>query len=286
MKKLFIIIIALLCSNVFAKDNFKIVLAQPPGGLNDIFLRNIQKQVNENAALNLNVIIVNKPGGDGIVAINETIQDKSEYVLFFGGSSFIYKAAENEELAKIAKNMTPIIQTMVTPQVFLVDKDSKFKTWQDLVHYSKTNYVNIGTNSIIATKVVQELLPEGKMNIIPFAGDAPVLLNIRNKSLDVGITTYFTAISQITSKDLVGLANTHENDHNLQHVNSIHGNIALGFFAPPSMGAEKVKRMHGIILEAMKSKDIKDMFSNKGVYLSKNYTQENFIKTIEKISKK
>lgn len=285
MKKLFIIL-CFLCSSVFAKDTIKLVLPQPPGGLNDVFLRFIQKQINENAELNLNAIVVNKPGGDGVIAMREILNDKSEYVMLLSGTAFLFKSMETEENYSAAKSLIPVIQTMTTPTVFFVDKTSNIKTWNDLVQYSKSNNVNIGMNSAIANYTLQEVFPNNNLNRIPFSGDTPVLLNIRNKTLDVGTSTYFTVMPHIESGDVIPLIITHENDKGIEHKHSMYGNVPIGFYAPPSMNTEKINRMYTIILSIMRSKEIKEMFSNKGVFLSKNLTQENYIKIVEKTLKK
>lgn len=285
MKKL-LIVLCFLCSSTFAKDTIKLVLPQPPGGLNDIFARFIQKQINENTELNLNAIVVNKPGGDGILAMREILNDKSEYVILLSGTAFLIKSLETEENYIAAKSLIPVIHTTTTPTVFFVDKNSKIRTWNDLVRYSKTNNVNIGMNSAIANYTLDEVFPNNTLNKIPFSGDTPVLLNIKNKTLDVGTSTYFTAKPHIESGDIVPIAITHENDNGIEYKLSNYGNVPIGFYAPPSMSNEKIKRIHSIIFQIMKSKEIKEMFSDKGVFLSKNLTQENYAKTIEKILKK
>ena len=284
--KNFFIILCFICSTAFSKDTIKLVLPQPPGGLNDVFLRFIQKQINENTELNLNAIVVNKPGGDGIIAMREILNDKSEYVMLLSGTAFLFKSMETEENYLAARSLIPVIQTTTTPTVFFVDKTSNIKTWNDLIQYSKSNNVNIGMNSAIANYTLQEVFPNNTFNRIPFSGDTPVLLNIRNKTLDVGTSTYFTVMPLIESGDIVAICITHENDKGIEHRHSNYGNVPIGFYAPPSMTAEKINRMHSIIHNIMKSKEIKEMFANKGVFLSKNLSQENYTKIVERVLKK
>lgn len=276
----------MLCTSVFAKDTIKLVLPQPPGGLNDVFARLVQKQINERPELNLNAVVVNKPGGDGILAMREILNDRSEYVVLLSGTAFLMKCLESEENYTAAKSLIPVIQTMTTPTVFFVDKSSKIRTWNDLVQYSKNNNVNIGMNSAIANNTLQEVFPNNTLNKIPFSGDTPVLLNVRNKTLDVGTSTYFTAIPHIESGDILPIAITHENDQGIEYRHSNNGNVPIGFYAPPSMSVEKIERMYAILLEIVKTKEVRELLAGRGVLLSKNLTRENYTKLVEKILKK
>lgn len=273
----------MLCSSAFAKDTLKIVLPQPPGGLNDTFARFVQKQIMENADLNLNVVVANKPGGDGIVAMREVLNDKSEYVLFLSGTAFILKSMENEENRLAANSIIPVMHTMTAPYVYFVDKSSKIKNWNELVQYSKTNNVNMGLTSYLGDYALEEIYPKNTITKVLFGGDAPTLLNVRNKTVDVGVTTYFTAKPHIDSGDLVPLALTHENNNGIEYKHSDYGNAILGFYAPPSMTSEKIKRMHTILSEIVKSKQVKELFDGKGIFLSKNLSQESFIKQVDKV---
>ena len=276
----------MLCSTVFAKETLKIIVPQPPGGLNDSFVRQVQKIINENEELNLNVLVINKPGGDGVVAINETINERADYVLLFSGLGVFYKSLELEENHKKAKSLTPIAQMLITPTVFVVDKNSNFKSWQQLTQYAKSNNVNIGTNSLISKIVIDELFTNTKVNPIPFNGDAQVLLNLKNKTLDVGTLNYFIALPHINSGELIALSMTHENTQNIFHANSNTGNIPVGFSAPPSMTPEKNKKMFLILSNILKSKELQNTFANRGIFLVKTPSQENYKKIIDDIMNK
>lgn len=274
----------LLCTPVYSKETIKIIVPQPAGGMSDIVSRYLQKSIMENE--DINVLVVYKPGGEFVPAVNETINDRSDYVLLISGPSLIYKALENDEFYKKVKSLTPVGNVYNVTNSIVVNKNSKFKSWQELLQYSKNNNINVGINAIVGKYIAPEIFPDSKINLIPFAGDSATINNVLNNTLDVGIVGYASSNQFVLSKELNLLGVTHENSMNVPHVISPSGTFFVGFFAAPSMSQEKIKKINKITTNVLKTKETQDYFTKIGVFNVKDTSQENFEKVIDKMMKK
>lgn len=284
MKKLLILLCIFVSSITFAKDTLKIYIPQPPGGLNDVFVRQVQQRINSTPELNLNAVVINKPGAEGMVVLNELITDKSsEYTLLFTGLGLFYKSAEDSVNYVNARSLIPVIHTLTTSTVFVVEKDSKFKSWNDVLKYNTTN-LNIGTSSMLAGKTAKEVLPAA--TLVPFNGDVPVLLNLKNKTLDIGVVNHFTALPLYQSKDIRILVDTYSGGKDYTKLNSNYGNSPLGFYAPAGTSLDKVKYLNKLIAGIMKDPEIVSYYTSKGLIVNKNFSQEQFANRMETLTKR
>ncbi len=67
MKKLLTLLLFAFTIVCYANEPIKLYIHQPPGGLSDTLARRIQKEAAEK--LNVNIVVVNKPGADGLIAL-------------------------------------------------------------------------------------------------------------------------------------------------------------------------------------------------------------------------
>mgnify|MGYP006266687519 CR=1 FL=1 len=284
MKKIMFILLMALALNSQAKEVLKFIIPNPPGGSGDIITRLIQKNLEDKE--DLDIQIVYKPGGFNMVAVNESIVDKSDYVVVLSGPAIYYNSMENEDVAKIVNRMIPVANVASVPTALYVNKNSKFKTFQQMYEYSKNNYVNIGSSNIMGKYVVKEIFPaDSKTTIVFYAGDAPTSMAVLSNTVDLGMSLYPSITKFTTTKEVEVLGITQRNTDNIPYVKSMHGDVFIGYFAPPSMSVEKVKKINRWIAESVNTKEYIDTITKLGARPVDN-SQESFVKTINNIMKK
>ena len=84
------------------------------------------------------VVIENRPGGDGLVAINAFVSAKDDHVLLFSpSSSFIGHPYLHENLSYKPTDLTPIARVSNTVITFSVPANLPAKTFKDLIEMAR-----------------------------------------------------------------------------------------------------------------------------------------------------
>jgi tripartite-type tricarboxylate transporter receptor subunit TctC len=119
----------------------RIINSFAAGGATDIVLRTAAEELR--GILGVNVIVENKPGANGIIAIEEVSRAKPDGYTLLGGPSSMTSGllsmtdklsfAFDDKLAMV----TPVGEG--PPAMILVRKDMKLNTWKEFVDYSKAN---------------------------------------------------------------------------------------------------------------------------------------------------
>lgn len=277
MKKLFLLLL-MFCSGAFAKDTMRIYLARPPGGAHDVIARQFVKVITENE--NIDVIVLNKPGGDGAIAANELLSDKaSDYAVFLSATPlFIYSATK----PKILERVTPVIPLSEGAGfMFVTQKNSRFQTWKDLTEYVKNNTVNIGTASHQCQFLAEDVLTNGKTNMVPFQGDTPVLANMLNKTLDIGVINVAGNIDRLDGMGLAVLAGAIETMPGIPVLKSPHGTYSNAIFVSDDMPKNKMDRVHEIFARALKDPAIIAFYKQNNYLIPKSTNRQYFIQDLE-----
>jgi len=154
--------IALLCAfcvAAAAQDKYptkpvKIVVPYAPGGATDIVARILGEQLRQ--VLGQSFVVENKPGANGIVAINEMLNSKPDgYTLMLGNvtTNAITPVLTPAKLPNYASRVAPVTVINDIPE-FLIATTTNFgvKTVPELVAYAKSNpgkvrYGTVGAGS-------------------------------------------------------------------------------------------------------------------------------------------
>ncbi len=132
----------------------KIIVPYAPGGATDIVARILGEQLRQ--ALGQSFVVENKPGANGIVAVNEMVNAKADgYTLMIGNvtTNTITPVLTPTKLPNYEKNVLPISRLVDIPE-FLIVTTTNFnvKTVPELVDYGKKNpgklrYGTVGAGS-------------------------------------------------------------------------------------------------------------------------------------------
>ena len=146
----------------------------PPGGPTDLVIRLLADKASK--ALGQPVIVMNKPGGNFIIGMTELQQAKPDgYTIGYMPSSAVFVIPQIEKVPYDSlKDFKPIIQYGAMNFGVVVQADSPYKTWKDLVEANKTKKLRLGHSgprSIQAIVINQMAKKEGISFInIPYKG--------------------------------------------------------------------------------------------------------------------
>ncbi len=126
-----------------------IIVSNPPGGPVDVMLRIVANRLS--SKWGQPVIVENKPGASGIISTRSIVEAPADgYTLGMVVASavtimpFTVKSLPFDPV----KDLTPISLVARTPFIFIVSRDSPFKTWQDFVDATKASDVSIGSFTV------------------------------------------------------------------------------------------------------------------------------------------
>lgn len=192
----------------------RLIVPFPPGGSSDAIVRIIGQKLQE--SWGQPIIILNKPGGNTVVAAKEVIQASPDgYTLFSAVDStmtlnqFIMSdAGYNAE-----RDFTPI--TLLTEQPLLISVNPnklKARTTAALVQEVKAapGKFNLGTGAIVTQAAAELIKTVTGMNfvIVPFKGGAETIEAVLSGTIDIAMSDIAPYIEPIHAGSIVGIAVT------------------------------------------------------------------------------
>jgi tripartite-type tricarboxylate transporter receptor subunit TctC len=285
MKNLLTLFLLLtIIGNSFAKDVIKIYVNQAAGGTTDAFARKFQKIALE--AHDTSVIVINKPGADGILAARECLNDKSGYGILMTGPGLPMKAAENESNLALYKSLTPIATLLEFPLFFMVDKKSSLNTWEDFLAQLKQRPVTIGVSSNFQRIIVEDMFKDNSnVTVVPFTGDAQLSLAVLNGTVvDVANLTSVTAETHISGGTMKGLAATYKNNLSVPVLKNLKINlITSGFLVNPSTTTAQKEEITTLISKILSNPEMIEFYKRNNFLLpadTTGLTLERYMTTI------
>lgn len=159
------------------------------GGVIDFFGRSVQKSLVANT--DSNVAVVNKPGADGLVGIQYTLQ-KSETapVMMVVSTGTVFRGVlynnpgfrpnDFEILAPMAKAIS----------VFVVSNRLGIKTFDDLISLAKVRSLNCGTSNPASSFVAQHVFKDlglSNISVVGYKGSSDVAMQLLGEHIDCAI---------------------------------------------------------------------------------------------------
>jgi tripartite-type tricarboxylate transporter receptor subunit TctC len=166
-----------------------------PGGSVDLSARSLAKAVEK--VLGQPVVIENKPGGTGTVALSSLLaQNNDGYTLCATPSSVLIRVPQMQKVPfKPLKDFRPIIGYAAPPLGIVVKNDAPWKTLKDLVadslsHPGKIKYSTTGVGSTTHA-AVEEIAAKEKAHMIhvPFKGGTEALTALLGAHVEFGALT-------------------------------------------------------------------------------------------------
>lgn len=109
-----------------------------PGGGPDVFARAVTEIITRGKMLSQPVIVVNRAGGAGTIALNYIKSKRGDpHVVLTIATGTVLTAASRADLDLGLNNYTPLALFALDPQTVAVRADSKFLTFKDLVEAAR-----------------------------------------------------------------------------------------------------------------------------------------------------
>jgi tripartite-type tricarboxylate transporter receptor subunit TctC len=198
---LFVILGCLLCAAGSQAQDYpgspvQIVIPYTPGGLTDIFWRSISDTLANN--IKGTIVIVNKPGGGGVVGTSFVVNSKPD------GYTLVNISPEAVSIAPAftpnmpydsEKDLTYIAKACVVGFGFAVRNESPFKTLEELVAFAKANPRKLKTAGmgIVGTPhmILGVFNRDAKVEItyVPFDGGGEVTTNLLGGHTDFAVAS-------------------------------------------------------------------------------------------------
>lgn len=179
----------------FPSGDITMVVAYAAGGPTDLAGRAVSKQFEKD--LGVSVVVENLEGASGAVGSAKVINAKPDgLTLGTTTASAISRVPTIEKVGFEAGDGTPIGVVTESPGIFFVKKDSKYKTFEDLLAAAKAKPGKItvgaaGAQTPQAVEVLRMAKEYGvEFKLVPFQGDAPALTGLLGDNVDVIVPSY------------------------------------------------------------------------------------------------
>ena len=275
----------------------KLFVGFPPGGGVDFTARLIAPHLAE--ALGQQVVIENKPGAAGVIALNELTRAAPDgYTLAIAniGPMVLAPNMMAKKPYDPLKDFTPIGQIVSTYFLAVVPRDLPVDSLKSFIQWAKknpdkANFASGGNGSI--THLNGELLNtiSGiKLTHIPYKGSAPAVVDLVSGQTHILIDITNILVPQVQSGALKAIAITSPNrDKDLPNVPTMResGFAELetsgwqGLVGPAGMPKDVVQKLQGALKKVLSNPDVRERLEKSGTPITERSSAEfaNFIKS-------
>ena len=293
-KKLMMLFLTLLAVFAFGKSypskNINMVVPFSAGGGTDAVARKLGSLMEKE--LGTSVVIVNKTGGAGAVGMTYgATQKKDGYTI-----TMITREIVSLPLMKLSpinyQNFELVSLVNVDPTVVVVEKDSKYKTVDDIIAEAKANpekvkFASTAKPNFYALAIENEA--GVKFNHIPYNGAGEVIPALLGKHADFSLMGPGEVIGQLKAGQLKALGimadNRIETLPDVPTLKELGHNVVSrtwrGIAVPKGTPKEIVDTLDAAIKKVTESEDFKE-FMNNSTFGVQYLSQEDFKEFIEK----
>ena len=264
----------------------RIVVPFAPGGTSEIVARSVAVELGK--ILGVSVFVENKPGGAGVIAMQEVAKapaDGHTFILGHVGTLAVNPYMLDNQPYNVDKDFMPVTLLAKVPNVFAVHPDIPAKNLQEFVAYVKKNpgklsYGSAGNASAGHLSMEYLKMQTGMfMTHIPYRGTGPQLTDFIAGRTQAGATGLPAISAQIKSGKLRAIAvGTLQRIKSMPDVPTVaESSQALGLGdklknfetsqwyglqAPVGTPATIIKKMQEECLKALKSSAVTERFAN------------------------
>jgi tripartite-type tricarboxylate transporter receptor subunit TctC len=280
-------VIAPVFTPALAQDKYpskpvKIVVPYAPGGATDIVARILGDQLRQ--ILGQSFIVENKPGANGIVAINELVSSRPDgHTLMIGNvtTNAITPVLTPAKVPNYEKNVVPISDIVDIPSFLLVTTTSfTVKSVGELIDYARRNpgklrYGTVGAGSYPHYDMAFFAKKAGDLDMIAIhnkAGAAGIINDMITGDSQAAFLNVASSAAQIKAGKLRPLAVVnHRRLPEFPEVATMQesgypgiGTIAWqGLFAPGGTPKEVLETIHAALLQALQAPAVVDAFQKQ-----------------------
>lgn len=270
----------------------RVLVPYVPGGATDYAARLVSEKARE--ILGQNIIVENKAGAGGLLALEELIRAKPDgYTLMIGNVStnavtpIIFK---HRMKADYEKSVIPVARLLVTPSVFMANAKFAPNNWQEFVEYAKKNpgkirasSTGIGSFVHFDLEVLQKRLGLELIHVPYREGAGGATTALVNGDVQVGSTNAVQGhMLRDSGKIKLFATNMTQRIKSLPDVPTYtelglpgHGTLNWsGLFAPAGTPPEIIAKLHKAYTEAVKNPFVLEKAEKSATYLFHTETQQ------------
>jgi len=258
----------------------RILVPYAPGGVSDIAARLVGQKLGD--ALAQSVIVENRPGGNGFIAVTATIRAPADgYTLIVGtiGEFTINPALYKDIPYDVERDLTPIAMLSDTPLVLVTNGESPYRSVKDVIAAAKAAPDSLGTSSPGAgtfnhVTIAQLGLRAGiKLLHVPYKGGAPAAAAVAAGDVPFGVLAISSVVPFLQSGRVRVLAVTTARRSSFnpdwktlaeEGVPDIDASNWVGMFAAKDVPKPIVEKLHAEIQKILVMPDIKSNFAKGG----------------------
>ncbi len=185
------------------------IVPYPPGGSNDVFARQIAKEIGD--ILKQPIIVDNRPGASGNTGTAFVTKASADgYTLVAVSSSMTTNAGVQPKMPfDPVKNLAPIAMFAKGPMVVAVNNEFPASNPAELVkaikaNPGKFNYATSGTGSVnhMATEYMRSMVPGFDITHVPYKGQGPAVTDVIGNQVQMMISSGPSILPMIRSGKL------------------------------------------------------------------------------------
>jgi tripartite-type tricarboxylate transporter receptor subunit TctC len=185
------------------------VVPYPPGGSNDVFARQVAKEMGD--VLKQPVIVDNRPGASGNTGTAFVAKSTADgYTLVAVSSSMTTNAAVQSKMPfDPVKGLAPVAMFAKGPLVVAVNNEFPARTPADLVRVVKAspgqyNYATSGTGSVnhFATELMRSMVPGFDIMHVPYKGQGPAVTDVIGNQVQMLVSSGPSILPMVRSGKL------------------------------------------------------------------------------------
>jgi tripartite-type tricarboxylate transporter receptor subunit TctC len=264
----------------YPNQAINLVIPLAPGDAADIAGRTMGEELSK--LLKVPIVAVNRPGGGMTIGTDSVVKAKKDgyTILLTTNAALVSNRILNPETASYdpLKDLTPLGLSTRTPILLAVRQDAPYKSFSELVEFSKKNpgkirvgTVGPGSAGPLNVEMINSLTVAG-LTMVPFKGGAPGITAILGGHVEGVAFSLGALISHLKSGALRGMVmSSHFPDQpeiptlpQLGYRQNLLG-VWFGFFAPAGVPTEVTKALVPAIEKAVKDPAIGTKLAPLGI---------------------
>jgi tripartite-type tricarboxylate transporter receptor subunit TctC len=173
----------------YPKDLVTLMTHSSPGGGSDIFLREMVPHLS--AILGTKFAVENVSGGSGAKAMAALAKAKPDGGTFYATTpTFIYTSLLSKPAASY-RDLLPLVNVFYDPEVLYTAADGPYKTLKDAMDAAKAGRGKWGAANpaSLERQALERIKAKTgvRASIVTFEGGGDMMINVLNKTLDMGV---------------------------------------------------------------------------------------------------
>jgi tripartite-type tricarboxylate transporter receptor subunit TctC len=267
-------------AETYPSRQIRIFVPYSPGGVSDIAARLVGQKLSD--ALGQAVIVENRVGGNGVVAMSAVVRAPADgYTLIVGtiGEFAINPALYKDFAYEVGRDMRPVAMLSDTPLVLAANGDAPYHSVKEVIAAAKAKPDAIGTSSPGAGTfnhiVIEQLgLRAGiKLLHVPYRGGAPAAAAVAAGDVPLSVLAISSAVPFLQSGRIRVLAVTTAKRSSFnpdwktleeEGVPDLNASNWVGMFAAKDVPDSIVEKLHDEIQKILAMPEIRERFAVGG----------------------